>query len=580
LVAIALALVATGRRFTTAPVDQPVTRTVIPLPAGYELPEHWASLDLSPDGKLVAFVAQPTSSHSSGGATKLFLRALDELDAKPIVDTEGARLPFFSHDGQWVGFDLPGGGADGLMKVPVSGGAPVSIADAGAHSGTSWGPEGRIVYTRSNASGLSSVSAEGGKVESLTDIDRAQGEKSHRWAEVLPGGKAVVYTLISDDILTTDDASIVVLLLETGESHVLIEGGMYARYSATGHLVYARDASLLAVPFDLNALELSGTPVPVLESVATFPSTGAALFAISSNGSLLYAPGGELGTDRRVLLVDRDGETQPLIDTPRMFGEPRLSPDGSSLAMQIDGANISLWAYDISHGTLMRLTSRFDNASPVWAPTGDRLAYLSARDFPHHIYSTGLDGTGEAEWLTTSDYHQRPSSWSSDGKFLAYVERGDIWVLSLEEERKSQPYLQTDFQERRPVFSPNSKWLTYESDESGRFEVYVRAFPEPGRRWQVSTGGGTRPRWSRNGDDLFYRDGARMMVVEVNADADLRLGTPKMLFERESARGTFDVMLDGQRFVMVDNSQAVPLPTQLVLVQNWAEELKRLVPAN
>ena len=342
--------------------------------------------------------------------------------------------------------------------------------------------------------------------------------------------------------------------------------------------MYARDASLLAVPFDLNALEVTGTPVPVLEGVATFPSTGAALFAISSNGSLLYAPGGPLGSDRRVLLVDREGGSQPLIETPRMYGELTLSPDGSSLAMNIDGANMNLWVYDISRGTLTRLTSRFDNSSPVWAPEGDRLAHASGRDLPHHLYLIGLGGSGESEWLTTSDYRQSPSSWSSDGRFLAYQQNRDIWVLSLEGERESEPFLQTEFRERRPVFSPNSRWLAYESDESERNEVYVRAFPGPGRRWQVSTGGGTNPRWNANGDELFYRDADKMMVVEVSSDGDLRLGNSRLLFERESAGGGYDVMPDGQSFVMVDKSEAAPMPTQMILVQNWAEELRRLVP--
>ena len=551
----------------TAPLDRSVTRTVITLPPGHELAVEEHPLAFSPDGRLIAYVSQ------SDETTRLYLRALDQLDAKPIEGAEGAANPFFSPDSQWVGFTR---GTE-FMKVPISGGAPVKITDvARPVFGFSWGPDGRIVYTSTNTTGLLRVSAEGGEPEVLTVLDRERGEKGHRWAEVLPGGKAVLFTVFPADIFSFDDAPIAVLSLETGEYRVLIEGGTHARYSATGHLIYARAGSLLAVPFDVDALQVKGTPVPVLQGVTTSPLLGNAPFGVSRDGSLLYAPGNPWGADRRVISVDREGRSQPLIETARGFYGLRLSPDGSSLALAIDDANISLWVYDIARSTMTRLASGFDNQWPVWAPDGNRVVFWSNRVTSRGLFLMPADGSGEAEQLTTGRYN--PGSWSPDGKSLAVRGSGDIWLLSMEGDRAPQPIVQTNFDEGPPIFSPNGQWLAYASDESGRNEIYIRPFPGPGRRWQVSTDGGTIPRWKADGAELFYRNGDKMMVVTLKTEGELRLGNPKLLFERRSVYGRYDVMPDGQSFVMIDDSEGEPAPTELILVHNWAEELKRLVP--
>ena len=551
-----------------------VTRFAIPIAPDAELALGTRpAVAISPDGRHVAYVARWTES------TKLYLRALNRMEAKPLAGTEGARMPFFSPDGQWLGFHAAGK----LMRISLTGGAPLTMAEVVDPRGASWGPDGTIVFSSTAVGGLSRASVEGGMPEVLTTPDRGRREKTHRFPEVLPGGKAVLFTLGTGDIEFWDDASIAVLSLETGEYRVVLEGGSYARYSASGHLVYARAGALLAVPFDLAELRVEGVPVPAVPGVVTERTYGPAEFAISRTGSLLYAPGDSRGGERQVLWVDRQGRSQTLIETPRPFDRPRLSHDGRLLALGINGANTNLWVYEFARGSLTRLASGFDNWVPVWSPDGRRVAFTSTRDGPSNLFSQAADGSGSAERLTTSAYSQYPSSWSPDGKRLAFYElrpgADDIWVLSMEGDRTPQPFLQTMSNERIAVFSPNGQWIAYESDESGQYEIYVRPFPGSGAKQQVSIAGGTEPRWNPDGKELFYRDGDQMMVVDVERDEELALGKPRLLFSFRSPSGAgYDVAPDGQRFVMLSDAESRTQPNALIVVLNWFDELERLVP--
>ena len=578
-VAAVVASVATGIlvwSLTRSSPPRAVTRTVIPLERGLSLAARGDAgrLAISPDGKLLAYTGK------RGDARQLYLRALDQLTAIPITGTEGARMPFFSPDGQWLGFFAAGK----LMKVPVHGGAPVTISEVPQPRGASWGSDGAIVLNPTSSAGLWRISADGGEPEVLTTPDRERREKSHRLPELLPGGKAVLFTLGTGDIESWDDASIAVLSLETGDYRILLEGGTNPRYSPTGHLIYARAGSLLAVPFDLTELQVKGVPAPVLENVTTSPVYGNAQFSVSRDGSLLYAPGGSQRYDRRVLSVDREGRSQPLIETSRVFETVAISPDGRSLALTIEAANAGVWVYDLARSTLSRIAFGFNNSIITWTPDGDRLTFASSREGVSNIFWQAADGSGQAEQLTTSEYEQFFASWSPDGKFLSFVDirpesGADIWVLSMEGDRTPEPFLLTGFNEDFPMFSSNGRWVAYQSDESGRNEVYIQPFPGGGGKRQVSTEGGTFPVWNPNGRELFYRNGDRMMVVAVETDGELTLGKPRLLFERRSLLASYDVMPDGQRFVMIEESEELA-PTQLILVQNWFEELKRLVPTN
>ena len=316
------------------PLADPVTRSILSLAPAYQLAVFQTrTVAISPDGRSVVWVG------NQDGARRLYLRRLEELEAHPIVGTEGAQMPFFSPDGQWVGFTT---GFTGLMKVSLGGGAPISIDQSVGGRGASWSADGTIVFTQGVQSGLSTIPSDGGPIETLTSVDRESGETTHRLMDVLPGGRGVLFTRGTSDLTTWDDASIAVLDLETGRHQILIEGGTNPRYSTTGHLVYARAGSLLAVAFDADSLEVQGVPVTVLEGVATSPNTGQAEFGLSRDGTLIYAPGDSWGDDHRVVWVDRDGDVEPLIETPRAFMTAGLSPDGRMLALEIDGASQSV----------------------------------------------------------------------------------------------------------------------------------------------------------------------------------------------------------------------------------------------
>jgi len=501
---------------------------------------------------------------------------LDRLTATPIPGTEGATKPFFSPDGQWVGFSVDGA----LKKVAIRGGAAQVICESQAYNSVTWGDDGTIFFTTTDGSGLSRVSANGGIPQVLTTPSREQRERTHRGPAILPGGNAVIMTVGTADITSYDNARVEVVTLATGKRRVLIQGGMNAQYVSTGHLIYARAGSLLAVPFDLKRLEVTGPPITVVEDVFTDPIMGLASFAISRDGSLLYAPGGARRHLESLVWVDRQGRSQPVNAIRRPIGALRLSPDGQRIALGINGATSEIWLHDLVRTTSTRLVHGWDNDVPVWAPDGRRLAFTSNRATPGgtNLFWQAADGTSIAEQLTTnSSSIQTAESWSPDGRSLVFAQlepasRWDLWVFSVAE-RKARPLVQTPASESAARISPDGHWIAYESDQSGRFEVYVRAFPGPSRGWPVSIDGGSDPGWAPNGRELFYRKDTRMMAVDVSTTTEFTSGTPKQLFEGPYVLWprAYDVARDG-RFLMLKHE---PQPvSQLVLVQNWFEELK------
>ncbi len=561
---------------TPEPEVRRAIRAILPLPEGEALVRDppGPSVAISPDGQYVGYVVNEDSR-------RIYLRRLESLEARHIEGSEGAHTPFFSPDGEWIGFVKD----RTLFRAAVSGGAPLQISDIGeAPRGVDWSGDG-LVFSGGSSTGLFRVPKVGGEPEVLTVLDRGRREKSHRFPQMLPGGDTVLFTLATSTTESWDHASIAVGSIKTGEYKVVLEGGVQARYSPTGHIVYARGGSLYAVNFDLKKLEVTGQPVPVLPEIMTTPEGGEAEFALAANGSLVYAPGLSRTKDRRVVWVDRHGRVEPLIETPRPFTALRLSPDGRYLAFQIAACIESIWLYEIARGALTRWTSEWDNATPVWAPSGQEIAFTSARASAYNLYSRAVDGRGDAELLATSDYTRLPSSWSPDGAVLAFfeyaVETGtDIWLLPISGNRKAEPFLNGRANEEWPAFSPNGRWIAYQSDETGELEIYLRQFPGGAGMRPVSTGGGSYPVWNPNGKELFYRSGDKMMAVAVETDGELVLGRPTVLFERGYPPGyaTFAVTPDGQRFIDLDDSVAEPPPTHLVLVQNFGEELKRLVP--
>jgi eukaryotic-like serine/threonine-protein kinase len=582
---------------------QLVSRLVVDLPLGQRLAglENGPVVALSPDGTQLVYVA------TQAGIQQLYLRAMDSREARPMPGTEGAFNPFFSPDGQWVGFFAGGK----LEKVSVSGGAAITLDSYGSLPlGASWSSQGIIAFSAKADESLQQVPDAGGTQQPLTRLEKR--EIGHRWPDFLPGGKALLFTAGATTNMWTN-AEVGVFSLATSERRSLIREGTQPRYAPSGHLVYAQGGSLMAVAFDPQRLMSTGAAVPVVEGVLQSAVSGAAQYSISATGSLVYVSGGVQSARSRLVWVSRNGVEQPLAAPAQAYLGPRLSPDGRRIAIAIEGQETQIWQYDLFRDTLTRFTFEGNsNLVPVWTPDGKRIAFISNKEGPQNLFWQLADGGGGLERLTTSDYTDVPHSWSPDGKLLAFVEVSpitgwDIWVLRMGDSstgsgqapsaesgqapspdsgqgRKTQPFLRTPFNESVPRFSPDGRWLAYISDESGRFEIYVQPYPGPGGKWQISTEGGTEPAWNPNGRELFYRSGDKMMAVDIATQPGFAAGKPRMLFEGpyEPAPITnpnYDVSPDGQRFLMlkpVEQEQAAP--TQINVVLNWSEELKRRVP--
>jgi serine/threonine protein kinase/Tol biopolymer transport system component len=540
------------------------------MPLGFGHP----SLVLSPDGTRLVYVAERK------GTTQLYLRPMDAFEATPIPGTEGAFQPFFSPDGQWVGFFT----ANKLKKVSIQGGEPVTLCDARNPYGAGWGSDDTILFADAEGRSLSQVSAAGGAPKLVTTRDLGKGAvgSRYRWPEVLPGARAALLSVTG---------GVAVLSLETGEQRILVEGVTEARYAptgpdsrGTGHLVFARAGSLLAAPFDPARLTLTGPAVLVLQGVRT-EAYGAGQFTFSLDGSLVYVPGAAVGAST-LAWVDRRGVAQSLAVPSQLYGTPRVSPEGRHVAVIISGTTTDVWIYELARGTLSRLTLEGNNGGPVWTPDGKRVAFASSRGGQRNIFWKPADGSAEAEQLLASEYDQVPESWSPDGAVLAFTEyhpttRADLWVLPLKGERKPQPFLRTRFTEWGPMFSPDGRWIAYTSDESGQYEVYVRPYPDPGQKWQISTDGGEEPLWSSDGRELFYRNGQKWMAVAVATKPEFRADRPRLLFEGSylNVPGySYDIAPDGRRFLMLQPVAQEVTATQLNVVLGWFEELRRRVP--
>ena len=584
-----IAAVALWSLWRAAPTaERSVSRFTIPLPQGQTL-EYPFGLGISPDGKQIVYGAEEE------GDWQLYLRSLDELESKPLPGVEqGGAHPVFSSDGKWLAY-AGWGEYDGLLrKVSLSGSGSQTLCNHGNigrgwYFSNSWTPDGDALIF-GNDTGLQRVSADGGTPEALTQVK--EGEVCHAWPQILPGGQAVLFTVFQNP-----ESRTVVLSLETGEQQTLIENSAKARYLPTGHLLYAWEGTLSAAPFDLDELQVTGPAVAVVEGITTI-FAGDAQFSVSENGTLVYIPGGvALRTPVRLVWVDREGREEPLAAETRRYFDPRISPDGSRVAADIwEADNEDVWIYDLRRQTSTRLT--FDQANdedrPVWTPDGLRVVFTSTRDGGNiNLFWKAADGTGQVERLTTSANFQIPSFFSPDGKSLVFSELNpetgwDLAVLSMEGDPTAKPLLQTPFREDRPAISPDGRWMAYRSDESGRFEVYVRPFPNVADgKWQISREGGTSPLWGPGGRELFYRRGQAMMRARIQTEPTFSHRRPEELFTGEYSAAIFygrsyDISPDGQRFLMLKPAELAEQTSasQIIVVQNWFEELKRLVPTD
>ncbi len=548
----------------TLPANEPLALAQA-APLGIGQP----SMALSPDGADLVYVVD------DDGVTQLYLRPLAELEATPMPGTEGGFAPFFSPDGNRVGFFTE----SQLKIVPVRGGAPLVLCEARNPYGASWAADETIIWADAEGASLIRVAARAGARPEVID-----DEGLRWWPQVLPDGRAVLYTGYAG-VNNPARQSIGVFFPESGERRTILEGGAFARYVPSGHLVFGRSGTLVAVPFDIDRLETTGDEVTVLEGVRTEAMPGAAQVAFSADGSLVYLPGGDASMTRPVW-VDREGAVEALPVDARIFGAFRLSPDGDRLAIAQTAATSSIWVYELGEALWSRVTTGQHSLYPVWTSDGEHVVYHTRDGADQAIYRKRADGGGDPELLIEGPHI--PLSWSPVAPVLVYTAPSgsspghDIWVASFENGTEPQPLVATEFVEGLAALSPDGRWIAYFSDEPGESEVFVRPFPgtEDSERYLVSRGGGEEPRWSPRGNELFYRNGNRWMAVEITTDPEFSAGTPELVFEGGFANvpgSSYDVSPDGRRFLVLAEAEPATYTSIRVLL-NWFEELKERAP--
>ena len=584
---LALALGVGATWWITRPVPPELVRFTV-SPAGSFTNVADRAVTITPDGRhLVYQVALQNES-------QLFVRAVDQLEATQLRGLLGPRSPFVSPDGKWIAYFSVAGE---LRKVSITGGPPITIAPiVGQPRGGTWADDGTIIYGSTSA-GLVSIPAAGGEPRMLTRPDPTQRETGHVFPRMLPGRRAVLFTIASGSDVET--FQIAALDLRTMQRKTLLRGATDGQYVASGHIVYSAAGSLRAVRFDPSRLEVLSDPVPVADSVLTKP-TGAAEFAVSSQGTLAYVPGGLLsasqlmgiGLRRSLVWADRNGREEAIDAPQRAYMYPRISPDGTQVAIDIRDQENGIWIWDIVHKNLRRLTlDASGDFTPAWTRDSRRIIFASTRAGPPNLYWRSADGTGTDVRLTTALDAQFPTSVSADGNHVIVRTGGpnfDIGVWTADGKSDVEPLIHSEIPEQNGELSPDGHWLAYEGLVSNQWQIYVQPFPDiSSGRWQVSTAGGTKPAWARSGRELFFigTDGY-LMAAPVSMTTSFTFGDPvKVLNTRYYSSQqfrTYDVTPDGRRFLMVkespsDPSGAAPRPN-IVVVLNWLEELKARVP--
>ncbi len=545
---------------------------------------------ISPDGRLVVFNALGPKG------SQLYVRHLDQLEATPIAGSEGGPgNPFFSANSEWIGFFAGGK----LKKVAASGGAVFTVCAASAGRGAAWADDDTIYFQPSTAPGpLMRVSAAGGAVTSVGEL--ADGDSVARWPQLLPGGKGILYTG-NNSSTAFESSRLIIQPLPSGKPKVVLSGGFYGRYVPSGHLLYIHDGALFAVPFSLGTMAVSGPAAPVLDGVLSSPGTGGAQFSVSDTGSLVYSPGKGQGADRPMFWLDATGATTPLRAAGADWLNPRFSPDGRRIAMQItSGGQGDVWIYDWARDTPTKFT--FDSANdggPVWSPDGLRLAFYSDRATRgiNQLYWQRSDGSGDVQRLATSPHAEQPVSFHPTGKYLAFTEtaqagNGDLMILPIDGDETTgwKPgtptvFLSTPANEQFPVFSPDGRWIAYMSDESGQMQTYVRPFPGPGGKQLVSASGlGIYPVWSRVKHELFFLDpvASKIMVAGYSADGGSFVSEkPRVwsagVIQMLGTSRTFDMHPDMKRAAIGQQPES-DQRAKVVFVVNFFEELRRKAP--
>ncbi|HXN20132.1 MAG TPA: protein kinase [Candidatus Binatus sp.] len=542
----------------------------VTLPADKVLAvESTGPLAISPDGSTIVF-----SARGDDRKTQLYARKLGTFESTPIPGTEGAFCPFFSPNGEWLGFaseDFK------LKKMSVRGGTSIVLADEVAPTGAMWADDDTIYYAKSFFSGLYAVPAGGGQPKQVTQTGSMSDDRSHLWPNALPGNSGLIFTAWAGK--TFNEARIEGMLFKSGKPKVLIEGGSDGRYVPGGYLAYVRNGTLFLVGFDPKTLEVKGTPIPVVEGVRTAAADGGAVLAVSNNGTLVFQPGTFTARGRNLVWMDRSGKSTNITDEVKPYSSPAISPDGKRIALTLEGSSYDVWVYDLERGTLTKVTFGADDYSPKWSPDGRMLMYRSSKSGSMQLYVKHGIVQGDETVVTDGPEFKEAYGWTPDGREIIFgrenKDKGwDLYAASVEGDHKPRPLVVSQYKKGWASLSPDGKWIAYTSDESGQREIFVQAMNDPGTRAQISSEGGTAPRWARSGNELTYLAKDGMMSVKFARGSGLNPGKPVKLFYDKRIWSGYDLSADG-RFVVAADADEKGGGNQINVVLHWFDELKQ-----
>jgi len=529
---------------------------------------------VSPDGRRLLFTAT-----GAEGKRILWVRTIDSLAPQALPGTEDAAQPFWSPDSRFIGFFAGGK----LKKIEVSGGSLQVLADAQAARGGTWNGDGIIIFSPAIADGLYRVSASGGPATKITSLDTATNQTSHCWPHFLPDGKNFIYLARNAQ---QQNSGIYSSGLDSNESKLIVNTDAGAAYAAPGYLFFVRGRTLMAQPFDPEKLRLNGDPVPIVEQIGYSAATARAFFCVSNNGVLAYR--GNVALNGQLTWYDRAGKQLEKVGAAGDFLGFSISPDQKQIAtsrLDLDIGSYDLWITELNRGTSSRFTFDQTNETfPVWSPDGGRIVFASNKNGTTDLYAKPANSSSGDQLLFKSTNLKAPNDWSADGQIILYNDfdpktSSDLWVLPLSGDQKPSPVMQTPFGETNGRFSPDGKWIAYESTESGPGQIYVQGFPS-GSKTQVSTDGGFQPRWRADGKELFYiGPDKKLMAVDLKSEAGgIQVGTPRILFELRVSNlpgpPYYDVTRDGQRF-LINVAGEETTPTPMTVVMNWNAALKK-----